>query len=133
MHDTEKYFIPREFLKIRIPSHGPAPQEVGEHIRTWCSAQGFINPLQCFPGSILLTCLSLCQKTGISVFLQSKHLLFYFDFSQKRGGVVSVLSAFSRIQDWTFLLCMSWQSLLFRSPVVLVLLFRNSLDWPGIN
>lgn len=87
MHDTEKYFIPREFLKIRIPSHGPAPQEVGEHIRTWCSAQGFINPLQCFPGSILLTCLSPCQKTGISVFLQSKHLLFYFDFfSEERGS-----------------------------------------------
>lgn len=130
MHDTEKYFIPREFLKIRIPSQHP--RKLGAH-QNLVLLSRLYKPLQCFPEHILLTCMSLCQKAGISVFLQSKHLLRYFDFSQKRGRVVSALSGFSRIQDWTFLLCMSWQSLLFLCPVVLVLLFRNSLDWPGIN
>lgn len=33
--------------------------------------------LQCFP---LRACMSVCQKAGISVFLQTKHLLCYFDF-----------------------------------------------------
>lgn len=32
-----------------------------------------------------------------------------------------------------FSLYMSWQSVLFLSLTVFVLLFRNSLDWPGIS
>lgn len=100
------------------------------HNRFWYPARGIANPLLLSPEHIYshahssarkLAFLSSCTATTCSVTLIS------------RETESCILSGFSGIQGWMFSLYMSWQSVLFLSLTVFVLLFRNSLDWPGIS